>query len=40
MKTETELVRSLKGIRLDAGVRFCLDGRELAAETGELLFTE
>ena len=40
VKTETELVRSLKGIRLDAGVRFCLDGREMAAETGELLFTE
>ena len=40
VRTQTELVKSLKGVRTDAGVCFLLDGRELARETGEVLFTE
>lgn len=40
VKTDPTFVRALKGVRLDGRVAFELDGRCLAAETGELLFTE
>ncbi len=40
VKTDPDVVRPLKGIRLDASVAFRLDGRTLAEERGELLFTE
>ena len=40
LRTDTAYVRAVKGIRTDAGVRLCLDGREIAAQTGEVLFTE
>lgn len=40
VKTDLDAVRPLKGIRLDAAVAFRLDGRSLAKERGELLFTE
>lgn len=39
-KTDTTYVRALKGVRLDAHLTLELDGRPLAADTGELLFTE
>lgn len=40
VKTETDYVKSLKGIRVDGRVSFLLNGRELASERGEILFTE
>lgn len=40
VKTDPTFVRSLKGVRLDGRVAFELDGRCLAVETGEILFTE
>lgn len=40
VRTDTQYLRAVKGIRVDARVAFCLNGRELAAETGEVLFTE
>lgn len=40
VKTDTTFVRSLKGVRVDGLAAFALDGRLLAAETGEILFTE
>lgn len=40
VKTDPAAVRAIRGIRLDAAVSFCLDGRALSQETGELLFTE
>ena len=40
VKTETEWVRAVKGLRTDAVVTFALDGKPLCSHTGELLFTE
>ena len=40
LRTDTTFVRALKGIRVDAAATLCLDGRTLAAQTGEVLFTE
>ncbi len=40
VKTETEWVRAVKGLRTDATVTFALDGKPLCSHTGELLFTE
>ena len=40
VRTDTTFVKALKGIRVDGTVAFCLDGRMLAQETGEILFTE
>ncbi|MCI8553581.1 MAG: aminoacetone oxidase family FAD-binding enzyme [Clostridiales bacterium] len=40
VRTDPSLVKAVRGIRVDARVSFQLDGRELAAERGELLFTE
>lgn len=40
VKTETEWVRAVKGLRTDATVTFALDGAPLCSHTGELLFTE
>ena len=33
-------VRSVKGIRVDAALRLCLNGRAVAEQTGEILFTD
>ncbi len=40
VRTETSFVRSLKGIRIDATVRFMWNGKPVGEETGEVLFTE
>ncbi len=40
LRTVTDFVRAVKGIRVDATLRLCLDGRELARQTGEVLFTD
>ena len=40
VKTETEWVRAVKGLRTDATVTFALNGQPLCSHTGELLFTE
>lgn len=40
VKTDTTFVKAMKGLRCDAAVTFALDGRILARETGEVLFTE
>ena len=40
VRTDMQYLRAVKGIRVDARVAFCLDGREVATETGEVLFTE
>ena len=40
VKTETNYVKSLKGIRVDGRVAFLLNERELVSESGEILFTE
>lgn len=40
VKTETEWVRAVKGLRTDATVTFALDGKPLCSHTDELLFTE
>ena len=40
VRTDTEYVRAVKGLRVDGAVTFCLDGAPVASETGEILFTE
>ena len=40
VRTVTDYVRAVKGIRVDGTVRLLLDNRELARQTGELLFTD
>lgn len=40
VKTKTEWVRAVKGLRTDATVTFALNGEPLCSHTGELLFTE
>ena len=40
LRTATDYVRAVKGIRVDATVGLVLDGKELAAQTGEVLFTD
>ncbi len=40
VRTDTEYVRSVKGIRVDATVHLTLDGKKIAAQTGEVLFTD
>ncbi|MBO5928589.1 MAG: aminoacetone oxidase family FAD-binding enzyme [Clostridia bacterium] len=40
VKTETDWVRAVKGLRTDATVTFLLDGKPLCSRTDELLFTE
>jgi len=40
LRTATEFVRAVKGIRVDAKVSLTLNGRELIANTGEVLFTD
>ena len=40
VRTEGQYVRAMKGLRTDATVSFCRDGRRLCRHTGELLFTE
>ena len=40
LRTATDYVRAVKGIRVDAALRLCLNGREVAAQTGEVLFTD
>ena len=40
VRTDTEFVRAVKGLRVDGTVTFCLDGAPVASETGEILFTE
>lgn len=40
LRTATDFVRSVKGIRVDAALRLCLNGKELARNTGEVLFTD
>lgn len=40
VKTDTQFVKAVKGVRVDAAIAFYLDGRKLAEEKGEILFTE
>ncbi len=40
LRTATDFVRSVKGIRVEATLRLRLDGKELAQNTGEVLFTD
>ena len=40
LRTATEFVRSVKGIRVDGTLRLCLNGKELARNSGEVLFTD
>lgn len=40
VKTDTAFVRALKGIRIDGRVAFLWEGKRLAEEEGEILFTE
>lgn len=40
VKTDTAYFRAMKGIRVEGEVSFWLGDRQLAAETGEILFTE
>jgi len=40
VKTDTTFVRAVKGIRVDAVVRFCLNERTASEAGGEILFTE
>ncbi len=40
VRTEVDYVRAVKGIRVEAMVHLTLDGKKLAAQTGEVLFTE
>lgn len=40
VRTDTTLVRAMKGLRLDAAVTFLLDGVPVASHTGEVLFTD
>ncbi len=40
LKTDTTFVKAVKGLRVEGTVSLWLDGRQLAAETGEILFTE
>jgi len=40
LRTATDYVRAVKGIRVDATLRLCLNGKPLAQNTGEVLFTD
>ena len=40
LKTDTSLLRAVKGIRVDAAIALLRDGRVAAAHSGEILFTE
>ena len=40
IRTTTDFVRAVKGIRVDAAVRLLLEAKELACHTGEVLFTD
>ena len=40
LRTATDFVRAVKGIRVDAALRLCLNGKEVARQTGEVLFTD
>ncbi len=40
VRTATDFVRAVKGVRLDATVSFCLEGKTVATSTGELLFAD
>jgi predicted Rossmann fold flavoprotein len=40
VRTDTQYIKSVKGIRVDAVISFELDGRTLASEKGEVLFTD
>ena len=40
LRTATDFVRSVKGIRVDATLRLCRGGKEVARQTGEVLFTD
>ncbi len=40
LRTATDYVRSVKGIRVDATLRLCRDGKQVAQNTGEVLFTD
>ena len=40
VKTDIGYIKAMKGLRTDAAVTFCLNGRPLASQTGEVLFTE
>ena len=40
LRTATDFVRSVKGIRVDATLRLCSGKKELARNTGEVLFTD
>ena len=40
LETEAEPIRALKGIRIDGGVSVLADGKPVAADSGDILFTE
>ncbi len=40
IKTETDVVRQLKGVKIEAGVRLCAGGKTLREDRGETLFCD
>ena len=40
LRTDTQFVRAVKGLRMDGTATLCLNGRPMTAHTGEILFTE
>lgn len=40
LRTATDFVRAVKGIRVDGEIALCLDGKTVASANGEILFTD
>ncbi len=40
IRTDREAVKAVKGIRVDAALSLCLNGREIASSEGEILFAD
>ncbi len=40
IRTDRDAVKAVKGIRVDAALSLCLDGREVASSQGEILFAD
>ena len=40
LETEVEPIRALKGIRIDGGISVLADGKPVASDSGDILFTE
>lgn len=40
IKTETDIVKQLKGVKIEANASICLDGKQIRTEFGEVLFCD